>query len=267
MNIIRNLAAFLACCAAGAAFAGEVVVDDGSTNSRSILAPGVPGTLTQSFTAEDARIRFGFRIHDELVGSLNARAPIVYNLYAGENSQAVLLATRTVHLPTEIEPDDPRNIFNDYGFVEAWFHDIALVVGQKYTMEIVVDPADPVTGGVGVWTSLVNPYAGGRFFFSSGVNNDFFSEQDMLFRMTPVTLTGVATELFSDMQAFGGSVRYATQHMFENNARFPRTRCGNYQGLMRFLEHYAATERELDAATAADFIFRLEIVSDLSGCP
>jgi hypothetical protein len=173
--------------------ASPLIVDDGATNSRPV-ASNVPASgnvwnsLSQSFTAEDSMIAFGFRLKDISSDLPNAGASIVYNLYAGENSYATLLASRTVTLPSALA-SDARSIFGDVGFVDADLTAVTLTVGQKYTVEITVPaanlPMDGADTGFAVWTSLSDPYSGGRFFFPTGYNNDFFSAQDMLFRVTP----------------------------------------------------------------------------------
>jgi hypothetical protein len=145
--------------------------------------------MAQSFTAEDPSILYGFRLKDSDPSLPHAGASIMYNLYDGENSYSTLLASKTVTLPNAVSTDS-RSIFGDVGFVDADFSNVTLVVGQKYTVEVTVpSSALPSTGsdtGFGVWTSPNNPYSGGRFFFRSGYDNTFFSQQDMLFRVTTV---------------------------------------------------------------------------------
>jgi hypothetical protein len=92
-------------------------------------------------------------------------------------------------------------VFGDLGFVDADFTDVELTPGEKYTVLVGRSgsslPDLGTTTGFGVWTSLSNPYSGGRFFFPVGYagwlglsyNNDFFSQQDMLFRVTPASVS------------------------------------------------------------------------------
>jgi 6-phosphogluconolactonase (cycloisomerase 2 family) len=179
---------------AGSAVAADILVDDGATNSRAV-ASNVPqsgnvwNSIAQSFTAQDPRILFGFRLKDSVSSLPHAGASIIYNLYAGENSYSTLLASKTVVFPSVVAAGS-RSVFGDVGFVDADFSNVALVLGEKYTVEITVPPgALPATGadtGLAVWTSLSNPYGGGRFFFPTGYDNALFSAQDMLFRVTAV---------------------------------------------------------------------------------
>jgi hypothetical protein len=158
--------------------------------------------LAQSFTAEDRRISFGFRMLDASAALPNAGVSIEYSLYAGENSfsSSTLLARRVVLLPSTLA-SDPRSVFGDLGFVDADFTDVELTPGEKYTVLVgrsgLSLPVLGTTTGFGVWTSLSNPYSGGRFFFPVGYagwagqlyNNDFFSQDDMLFRITPASVS------------------------------------------------------------------------------
>lgn len=184
-----------------------VLVDDGSTNFRPV-ASNVPAfgnvwnLLAQSFTAEDRRISFGFRMKDASAALPNAGASLEYSLYAGENSysSSTFLARRVVVLPSTLATD-PRSVFGDLGFVDADFTDVELTPGEKYTVLVGRSgfslPDLGTTTGFGVWTSLSNPYSGGRFFFPVGYagwvglfyNNDFFSQQDMQFRVTPASVS------------------------------------------------------------------------------
>jgi hypothetical protein len=186
-----------------------VLVDDGSANFRPV-GSNVPAfgnvwnLLAQSFTAEDRRVSFGFRMKDASAALPNAGASLEYSLYAGENSysSSTFLARRVVVLPSTLATD-PRSVFGDLGFVDADFTDVELTPGEKYTVLVGRSgfslPDLGTTTGFGVWTSLSNPYSGGRFFFPVGYagwvgllyNNDFFSQQDMLFRVTPASVTQI----------------------------------------------------------------------------
>src|SRR6267142_6865315 len=198
---------------AGSAMAADIVVDDGATNSRTV-ASNVPefgnvwNSMAQSFTAEDPSILFGFRLKDSDSSLPHAGASIIYNLYAGENSYSTLLASKTVAFPNAVAAGS-RGVFGDVGFVDADFSNVTLVVAEKYTVEISVpSSALPATGsntGFGVWTSLNNPYSDGRFFFSSGYNNAFFSQQDMLFRVTAVLIPVAGATKFADFNGDGRS--------------------------------------------------------------
>lgn len=156
--------------------------------SRGAVWPG----LGQSFTAEDPRVLFAFRMIDvDHDLSTNGGQTAVYNLYEGDGNFTTLLASRTVQIPTQL-PADARSS-DDLGFVEADFTGVDLVPGLRYTMEVTVSAGDlpglEERTPFGVWTSLDDPYAGGRFYFppEAGYNNDFFAGQDMLFRVTPVS--------------------------------------------------------------------------------
>ena len=186
--------------ATGGVLATELTIDDGSTNSRPIAsndsASGAVWTaLSESFLATDARVRFGFRLNSTDVSTTGgaqatavprAGTPITYNLYLGENTYATKIATRTVVLPASFS-DDSRAVSGDVGFVNANFANLRLVPGQRYTMAVTLPPPYlPGTGansGIGVWTSLADPYVDGRFFFPSGYDNTPFAGQDLLFQL------------------------------------------------------------------------------------
>jgi hypothetical protein len=178
----------------------EIIVDDGANNFRSVAAnnPALGNiwtSMAQSFTVPYSRISFGFRLLDtNFTTNANAGKPVIYNLYAGEIAPLTLLASRTVTFPSDLLSStigEPR--LGDVGFVDADFSGVTLTPGEKYTVEITLPPegmpAAGTQGEIGVWTSLVNPYDGGRFYFplipSNPVagNNGFFSEQDMIFRI------------------------------------------------------------------------------------
>lgn len=189
-----------------------IQVDDG-TNSFRPVAQNRPETgsvwssLAQSFTAEDPTVLFAFKLKDE-GGVSNTDLTAVYQLFEGENSYDQLLATRSVAVSTDGVPDG-----GDIGFVDADFSDVVLVPGQKYTVVATVPAADlPGPGeraGFGIWTSLSNPYEGGRFFFPVGYNNAYFALQDMLFRVTPIPLAD-AVQSYLDALLRDGSVPWGT---------------------------------------------------------
>ena len=173
---------------------GLIEVDPETNNSRTVARNrpdlgSVWGSLAQSFTAEDPAVVFGFRLWNRgLDGEPVLGQTVIYRLYEGDNDYANLLATRQVDVPTEVV----RDPFGDVGFVEVDFAAVTLSVGERYTVEITVPDADqPALGEstpVGVWTALDNPYPGGRFYFPSGLNNAFWVDHDMLFRVTPISL-------------------------------------------------------------------------------
>ena len=194
--LLLKIAFLLAIANTGDVIAGEITVDDGSQNSRAIAANvseygNVWNSLAQSFTATDPFVRFGFRLFDEDSSLPNAGTSLVYRLYQGENVYTALLATRTVTMPSTLSTD-ARSVWGDVGFVEADFSDVALTPGSRYTVEITLPagslPAIGSYSGVSVWTSLLNPYTGGRFFFTANYDNSFFADQDMLFHMQPVDI-------------------------------------------------------------------------------
>ena len=181
--------------------AAEVTVDDGSTSTRSVAANdpangNVWNSLAQSFTATNSQIRFGFRLTDIDSSLPNAGAQLTYDLYRGESFSGVPLASRTVVMPSTLS-DDPRSAFGDVGFVEADFSSLQLDVGYRYTVRISMPASGvPPTGsyaGISVWTSIDDPYPGGRFFFPAGYDNTFFESDDMLFRMEAATGTSSQT--------------------------------------------------------------------------
>ncbi len=172
-------------------------VDDGSCNSRPVAdnSPSrfsIWATMAQSFTAPFSRVSFGFRLKGEVPSQ--AGKPVIYNLYEGEISPLILLASRTVQFPDTVLASGGCRSGQDAGFVEADFFGVELTVGQKYTIEVTVPSGDlPATEsrtGIGVWTSLANPYPNGRFYFPLiaanpvSINNRFFVEHDMLFRVS-----------------------------------------------------------------------------------
>jgi len=175
-----------------------LVVDDGACNSRPVAdnspsRSSVWASMAQSFTAPYPRISFGFRMQEDVVAGIpQAGQPVIYNLYHGEISPLTLLASRTVSFPAGALGFGSCRA-GDVGFVEADFSGVELTVGEKYTVEVTVPTGDLPTlesrTGIGVWTSLANPYSGGRFYFPvtaanpASSNNGFFSEQDMLFRI------------------------------------------------------------------------------------
>lgn len=263
----------------------ELIVDDGSSNYRKI-ASNIPTTgnvwnsLAQSFTAEDAHIRFGFRLTDDSSSLPNAGASIVYNLYSGENSYSTLLASRAVVLPGVLS-DDPRAIYGDVGFVEADFSSVALVPGQRYTVQVTVPaanlpPADSETG-IGVWTSLNDPYAGGRFFFPLGYDNSFFAEQDMLFRVVPVELSPVqATSVLENSiiaQDFPKQVSASLLAPLKNVAKVlgddnpdnDASACGKLDDFISTVEDKVAANK-IDEQVGVEFILQAEALQSKIGC-
>jgi len=194
---------------------GIIVVDGAATGWRPVASnepvfSNVWNSLAQSFTAEDRRVSFGFRMLDCLdpnycgTGLPDEGAPIVYNLYAGENSYTTLLATRTIGLPSILPPGP---LFGDVGFAEVDLTDIVLTVGQRYTIEITVPTANRPSlgdhGGFGVWASHANPYSGGRFFFTPDAPvseyNDSFLDDDLFFRVTPASATQLLAALSAEV--------------------------------------------------------------------
>jgi hypothetical protein len=175
-----------------------LVVDDGECNFRPVAdnSPSrgsVWASMAQSFTAPYPRISFGFRLREDVVlGIPQGGQPVIYNLYHGEISPLTLLASRTVQFPASTLGLGSCRA-GDAGFVEADFSGVELTVGEKYTVEVTVPTGDLPTfesyTGVDVWTSLANPYSSGRFYFPViaanpvSINNGFFSQQDMLFRI------------------------------------------------------------------------------------
>lgn len=205
--LVRPLAFGLSLLAFSSTIAGEVIVDPPLTEFDYLvsrpLAPELPWySIAQSFRAEDPRIRFGFRLRDQMYSSgalPNAGVLITYRLYADEDDYDVLLATRYVALPSTPTDDPFRGIWGDAGFVEADFSQVTLEVGAQYTMRASV--SGPVVGdGPYVWLSDKNPYPYGRMYFPeigvdpSDPNYEYFfvwdwSNEDLLFRMSPVGLT------------------------------------------------------------------------------
>jgi hypothetical protein len=174
-----------------------VEVDDGSCNFRPVAdnSPSrfsIWATMAQSFTAPFSRVSFGFRLKGEIPSQ--AGKPVIYNLYEGEISPLTFLASRTVQFPDTALGSGGCRSGQDVGFVEADFSGVELTVGQTYSIEVTVPSSDLPTAesstGIGVWTSLANPYPNGRFYFPLiaanpvSINNQFFVEQDMLFRIS-----------------------------------------------------------------------------------
>ncbi|TWT20209.1 hypothetical protein FQY83_10740 [Luteimonas marina] len=188
---VDSMDAFLLKLSSRSLATGEIVTDACNFSSRSIAQNdpsqgNVWRSLAQSFVATNARMTFGFRLKDTGADLPNSGSEIIYRLYSGESTQTQPLATRTLRTPAVLTAG-PRSIDGDLGFVEADFSAVALTVGQKYTMEITV-PESSMPGpgnahGIGVWTSLVDPYPDGRFFFPTGYNNDYFIHEDKAFRM------------------------------------------------------------------------------------
>lgn len=185
----------------------QVVVDDGACQSRPVAdnspsRSSIWASMAQSFTAPYSRISFGFRLKEDVIAGVpQAGKQVIYNLYQGEISPLNLLASTTVQFPTAVlGPGSCR--WGDAGFVDADFSGVQLTVGQKYTVEVTLPssdmPALETSAGVGVWTSLANPYSGGRFYFPLiaanpvSVNNSFFAGNDMLFRINE---SGAAEQL------------------------------------------------------------------------
>lgn len=174
-----------------------VEVDDGACNSRPVSdnSPSrfsIWASMAQSFTAPSSRISFGFR----LKGAVPAEAgkSVIYNLYEGEVSPLTILASRTVQFPDAVLASGGCRSGQDAGYVEADFSAVDLTVGQTYSIEVTVPsgdlPAPESSTGISVWTSLANPYPNGRFYFPLiaanpvSINNQFFVEHDMLFRIS-----------------------------------------------------------------------------------
>jgi len=191
-------ASFIAGLSLSGSSMAEVVVDDGACNSRPVAdnSPSrfsIWASMAQSFTAPYSRISFGFRLREDVIAGVSqAGKPVIYNLYQGEISPLNFLASRTVQFPaTVLGPGTCR--WGDAGFVDADFSGVELTVGQKYTVEVTVPssdlPALETQTGFGVWTSLNDPYSGGRFYFPPiaanpvSRNNVFFARDDMLFRI------------------------------------------------------------------------------------
>lgn len=180
---------------AAVASAAEVVVDPAGPDvplySRPIVAPAYGEySVAQSFRAEDARIRFGFRLAGEEVVDPDEQDPfagvvLTYRLYEGATSSGRLLATRHVAMPGALSDDPVRSQFGDVGFVEADFSRVRLTTGATYTMEITRQL--DTRAGISVWHSVDNPYANG--FMSIPPRFDPASPWDAHFRMTPVRVT------------------------------------------------------------------------------
>lgn len=192
------LAAFaLSVGLANGAAAQVIEVDDGACNFRPVAdnSPSrfaIWASMAQSFTAPFSNISFGFRLKGTVPADTGST--VTYNLYEGEISPLTFIASRTVEFPDTVLPSSGCRTESDAGFVEADFSGVELVVGQTYSIEVTVPsgdlPAPESRTGIGVWTSLANPYPDGRFYFPPfdanpvSANNIFFSEQDMLFRIS-----------------------------------------------------------------------------------
>ncbi len=261
---------------AGSARAADIIVDDGDNHFRPV-ASNVPAfgnvwnSMAQSFTAEDPSILFGFRLKDFDSSLPHAGASIIYNLYAGENSYATLLASKTVTLPNALSTDR-RSVFGDVGFVDADFSNVTLVLGQKYTVEITVpSSALPATGsdtGFGVWTSLNNPYSGGRFFFPTGYDNNFFSQQDMSFRVT--TVLSPAQMISNLINAVTSANFHQGNALLENalsslNSGNTGAACNQIGAFINQVR--AQSGKELSVAVADELIASANRVKATIGCP
>lgn len=270
-----------------AAHAAEVTVDDGSTRARSITANdpangNVWTSLAQSFTATNSQIRFGFRLTDIDSSLPDAGAQITYDLYSGESFSGIPLASRTVVMPSTLS-DDPRSAFGDVGFVEADFSSVLLDVGYRYTVRIST-PASGVPpigsySGISVWTSIDDPYPGGRFFFPAGYDNTFFESDDMLFHMEAATGT-------SSQAAFALGEDIAATSAVPAGVRTPlgvlanvagidlanRTQHGTLlacQLMDRFISYAekAVAGGRLAASYGEDWILRAEQLKTQASCP
>ena len=157
------LACVLLARAAHADFGDILQPYTNATTSIQFYAP-----MGQSFTAVSANLTtFGFRI--QVCNPSYPGNTLTYTLYGGETASGTPLATRQVSLP------DGDN------YVDADFHGVSLVPGQKYTMVLTADSARGcvLLNGGETETPPDHDYPGGRMLYAG----TFYSGGDLTFRL------------------------------------------------------------------------------------
>jgi hypothetical protein len=137
--------------------------------------------IAQSVTAVDTNVQFGFYVFG------SAPSTALMSLYAGNGIFANPLKQVTINTP---QASGLASVL-----VMADFRDIDLVVGQQYTFRLSL-PSEglPPLGTFSIasasYAGPINPYAGGRFWFS-GASYDqslpAFADRDLAFSMQGMT--------------------------------------------------------------------------------
>lgn len=141
--------------------------------------------LSQSFTAQDPNVTFGFYVFLQA----QVPTPLLYSLYSGDRTFSTLLAQRatTLSAGTAFSPT----------LLTVDFSGINLLVNAKYTVALTLPTQDlPAAATYSNASALYagtsssgipNPYQGGSFFFvGSSYNPASFEDRDLAFRVTPV---------------------------------------------------------------------------------
>lgn len=167
MNIFRQLACHviaISLLTGMTAVQAGVILQD-ATNVTFQIEAFEP--IGQSFTAEDAAIRFAFSY--EIINPGSSNDPLQLELRQGDGLGGTLLGSQAFSLSSG---------FN--GFFDVDFSSIPLTVGLSYTAVLSV----PGTSALwGVNFNQPNLYSGGSAYLS-GVNNPTYGAR---FRVTPVT--------------------------------------------------------------------------------
>ncbi len=173
------------------ATANAVVIEFPPLNISNNVAANVPAQanvwtgLSQSFTAQDPNVTFGFYVF------LQAQVPtnLLYSLYSGDGTFSTLLAQQaaTLSAGTALSPT----------LLTVDFSSINLLVNAKYTVGLTLPTQGlPVAATYSNASALYaglntagtsNPYQGGSFYFvGSSYSPASFADRDLAFRITSV---------------------------------------------------------------------------------
>ena len=200
-----TLAVALPTFAPAAAGAVTLEVVSGPTGARGVQIAAF-GPLGQSFTAVDSNLTsFGFQFQTFNAGA--ASAPVLWSLLAGEGLTGVVVASRTLNLPTNLP--GRTGVFYDFDITGTTVN-----VGQKYTAVlstgttrygIALGPEYNIFTGQPLGGDA---YTGGRALFTtmpfSNCTNDATSNCDLNFRVTGTTATTAVPEPASWALMLGG---------------------------------------------------------------
>jgi hypothetical protein len=174
----------------GPTIAGVIDFPPMGNNFQDVAAnvPSVESVWTgiaQSFTAQDPNVLFGFYVGN-FTGSTITES-LLLSVYSGDGVFADLLqqASTTVNLTNFTST-----------LAEVDFSSISLTPGQHYTVVASLPsqglpPVGTRSDIGGLYNSLNNSYAGGRFYFVGASYDESLPEianRDLAFRVTPVSV-------------------------------------------------------------------------------
>ena len=143
--------------------------------------------VSQSFTAEDSQVSFGFYTFS----NRGIPTAVLFSLYAGDNTFNSLLSQRSTTWVS--------GTYSNPTLLAVDFSDTLLSVGIRYTVSLSLPGRILPTLGTKSDVSIrfanqpfsgqnTNPYSGGSFFYTGATYTpSSFSNWDAAFKVTPIT--------------------------------------------------------------------------------